>query len=60
MEETKIETKDQVVAFADGFYAFVKGHLYGPWIYREYAHAGLQTEVRRAENRAELVDRTRD
>ncbi len=38
----------QVIALHDGFYAFVEGHLFGPWFCKEYAAAGLQTEIRRA------------
>ena len=43
---------DAVLAFPDGYFAFVNGHLYGPWNCKEYAQAGLQTEQRRAQRRA--------
>jgi hypothetical protein len=39
---------DQVIAMRDGFYAVVNGKLFGPWEMKEYAEAGLQTEIRRS------------
>lgn len=43
--------KNQIIALKDGFYASVNGHLYGPWVCKEYAQAGLETEERRAAKR---------
>lgn len=42
---------NQVIALRDGFYAMVDGKLYGPWPMKEYAEAGLATEIRRSEKR---------
>lgn len=49
------QLQDQVIALRDGFYAVVNGKSHGPWPMKEYAQAGLATEIKRSERKRTTV-----
>lgn len=55
-ETQQPQVPPQVIALHDGYYASVDGRLFGPWACKEYAQAGLATEVRRAKHRADKAE----